>query len=98
MTHDSNGVPLDVVIRQRLIPQPDSDDIAFGLQHSEYVSHNEDMIERAPILDRNTYDRTATDKVLEMTGPFDPRYWMLTVLSGPSSRNALGPITNSISS
>ena len=32
------------------------------------------MIERAPILDRNTYDRDATDKVLEKTGPFDPRY------------------------
>ena len=32
------------------------------------------MIERAPILDRKEYDRTATDKSLEKTGPFDPRY------------------------
>ena len=32
------------------------------------------MIERAPILDRKEYDRHATDKNLEKTGPFDPRY------------------------
>ena len=32
------------------------------------------MIERAPILDRKEYDRTATDKNLEKTGPFDPHY------------------------
>ena len=32
------------------------------------------MIERAPILDRKTYDRDATDKDLERTGTFDPRY------------------------
>ena len=32
------------------------------------------MIELAPILDRMTYDRDATDKDLEKTGPFDPRY------------------------
>ena len=32
------------------------------------------MIERAPILDRKEYDRTATDDYLEKTGPFDPRY------------------------
>ena len=32
------------------------------------------MIERAPILDREKYDRNATDKDLEKTGPFDPRY------------------------
>ena len=32
------------------------------------------MIDRAPILDRKTYDQDATDKVLEKTGPFDPRY------------------------
>ena len=32
------------------------------------------MIEHALILDRKTYDRDATDKVLEKTGPIDPRY------------------------
>ena len=32
------------------------------------------MIERAPILDRKEYDQNATDKDLEKTGPFDPRY------------------------
>ena len=32
------------------------------------------MIERAPILDRKTYDQNATDKALEKTGHFDPQY------------------------
>ena len=32
------------------------------------------MIERAPILDRNTYDQTDTDMALEKKVPFDPRY------------------------
>ena len=31
------------------------------------------MIDRATILDRKTYDRTATDGALEKKGPFDPR-------------------------
>ena len=32
------------------------------------------MIQRALILDRKTYDRTATDVDLEKKGPFDPCY------------------------
>ena len=32
------------------------------------------MIERAPILDRETFDQGAMDKELEKSGPFDPRY------------------------
>ena len=38
MICDANSAPLAAVIRMRIIPQPDSDDIAFGLQHSEYFS------------------------------------------------------------
>ena len=34
MIRDANGVPLAALIRKRLIPLPDSEDIAFGLQHS----------------------------------------------------------------
>ena len=49
---DANGVPLAVVIRKRLIPLPDNEDMAFGLRHSKYISHDDEMIERAPILDR----------------------------------------------
>ena len=74
MIRDANGVPLAAVICKRLIPRPDSDDITFGLLHSEYVFYDEDMIDRAPILDRKIYDQTATDKALEKKGPFDPRY------------------------
>ena len=74
MIRDANGVLLAAVILKCIIPRPDSDDIAFGLQHSEYVSHDNEMIKRAPILDRKTYDRDATDKDLEKTGTFDPRY------------------------
>ena len=33
MIRDANGAPLAAVIRKRIIPRPDSDDIAFGLQH-----------------------------------------------------------------
>ena len=56
MIRDANGVPLAVVIRKRLIPLPDNEDIAFGLQHSKYISHDDEMIERAQILDRDKYD------------------------------------------
>ena len=34
MICNANGVPLSAVIRKRIIPLPDSDDIVFGLQHS----------------------------------------------------------------
>ena len=74
MIRDANGVPLAAVIRKRLIPLPDNEDMAFGLQHSKYLSHDDEMIERAPILDRKKYDRNATDTDLEKTRPFDPHY------------------------
>ena len=34
MIRDANGAPLVAVIRKRLIPLPDSEDIDFGLLHS----------------------------------------------------------------
>ena len=74
MICDVNGVPLAAAIRKRIVPRPDSNDIAFGLQHSEYASHDDEMIERAPILDHKAFERDSTDKVLEKTGPFDPHY------------------------
>ena len=74
MIRDANGIPLAAVIHKRIVPRPESDDIAFGLQHSEYTSHDDEIIERALILDRKTFERNATDMVLEKTGPFDPRY------------------------
>ena len=79
MISDANGAPLAAVIHKRIIPRPDSDDIAFGLQHSEYTSRDDDMIERALILDRKTCDQTATDMSLEKKGPFDPRYYFGSV-------------------
>ena len=63
MIRDANGVPIAAVICKRIILRPDNYDIAFGLQHSEYATHDNEMIERAPILDRKTFDRDATDKV-----------------------------------
>ena len=74
MIRDSNGVPLAAVIRKRIVPRPDSDDIAFGLQYSEYASHDDEMIERAPIINHETFEQNATDKELEKIGPFDPLY------------------------
>ena len=33
MIRDANGVPLAAVIHKRIVPRPDSDDIAFDVQH-----------------------------------------------------------------
>ena len=74
MIRNVNGVPLAGLICKRLIPPPDNEDMAFGLRHSKYISHDDEMIKHAPILDREEYERNATDKNLEKTGPFDPRY------------------------
>ena len=52
MICDANGVPLAAVICKRIVTRPDSDDTAFGLQQLEYASHDDEMIERTPILDR----------------------------------------------
>ena len=60
MICDANVVSLAAMIHKHIVPQPDSDDIAFGLQYSEYASHDNEMIECAPILDRDTFDRDAT--------------------------------------
>ena len=67
MIRDVNGVPLAAVIRKRLTPLPDNEDMDFGLRHSKYISHDDEMIECAPILDRKEYDLSATDKNLELT-------------------------------
>ena len=71
---DADGVPLAAVICNRIVPRPDSDDIAFGLQNSEYATHDYEMIERAPITNHDTFYQNATDKELEKTRPFDPCY------------------------
>ena len=52
MIRNANGVPLAAVIRKHLIPLLGNEDMAFGLQHSKYITHDNEMIERAPILDR----------------------------------------------
>ena len=56
MICDANGVTLAAVICKHIVPRPDSDDISFGSQYSEYAFHYDEMIERAPILDRKTFD------------------------------------------
>ena len=67
MIRDANDVPLAAVIRKCIVPRPDSDDIAFGLQYSEYASHDDEMIELAPIIKPETFDQNATDKELDKT-------------------------------
>ena len=74
MIRDANGVPLAAAIRKRIVPRPDSGDISFGLQYSEYASHDDEMIECALIINYETFDQNATDKELEKTGPFYPCY------------------------
>ena len=53
---DANGIALAAVICKHIVPQPDNYDIAFVLQHSEYASHDDEMIERAPIIDHETFE------------------------------------------
>ena len=48
------------------------------------------MIERAPILDRKEYDRNATDKKLEKTGPFDPCYRAARILVWTIIKGCIG--------
>ena len=55
MICDANGAPLAAVIHKRIFPRPDSDDIAFGLQHSEYASNDDEIIERALNLDHKIF-------------------------------------------
>ena len=74
MIRDVNGVPLTAVIFKCIVPRTDSNGIAFGLQHSEYASHDDEMVERALIINHDTFERNATDKELEKTEPFEPRY------------------------
>ena len=92
-----NGVPLAAVIRKRLIPPPENEYMDFGLRHSKYLSHDDKMIERAPILDSKEYDRTATDNNLEKTGPFDPRYRAAQSLVWTIVKGCIGTNKNSIS-
>ena len=53
------------------------------------------MIERALILDCKTYDQDATDKVLEKTGPFDPRYLAARSLVWTRGFTAIGYVPES---
>ena len=64
--------------------------MAFGPRHSKYISRDDEMIERAPILDSKEYDRTATDKNLEKTGPFDPRYMAARSLVWTTIKGCIG--------
>ena len=48
--------PLAAVIRKRLILLLDNEDMDFGLRHSKYISHDDEIIERAPIIDRKEYE------------------------------------------
>jgi len=69
----ANYVPLVAVSRKHIIPRSSLQDIGFGERYSEYASIDDEMIERAPIIDRDRYDHTVTDQTLELSGPFDPR-------------------------
>ena len=44
MIRDANGAPLAAVIRKRLITLPENEDMAFGLQHLKYISHDDERI------------------------------------------------------
>ena len=74
MIRDTKGVPLAVVTRKHMIPHSSADDPAYGERYSGYASFDDEMIERAPIFDHDTYDHGACTKDLEKSGPFYPRH------------------------
>ena len=74
MIRDPNGVPHAAVICKHLIQSHVVANPAFGKKCSDYASYDDEMIERAPILDRDTYNHSALTKDLEKSGPFDPRH------------------------
>ena len=72
MIRDPKGVPFAAIISKHLIPPHVVVDPASGEKCSDYVSYDDEMIERAPTLDRDTYDHGALAKDLEKSSPFDP--------------------------
>ena len=74
MIRDPKCVPLAAVVHKHLIPRNSVVDPAFGERYSEYASFDDEMIERAPILDRDMYDHGALTKTLEKSGPLNPRH------------------------
>ena len=62
MIRDVNGVPLAAVIRKRLIPPPDNEDMAFG----EYTAHD-----ALPISgDYPIWEAASVDEWLYNGGPY----------------------------
>ena len=90
MICDANGVPLAAVICKRIFPRTDSDDIAFGLQYSEYASRDD-----GPLTARHL-TKTPHTKSWRRQDPLTCSTWLLVIKSRPSSRDVFAPITSSI--
>ncbi len=77
------GVPLIYVIRHLLIPEDESDDLAFGDDNNapgigkpKYTSHDHETTTRCPILSDDC-DYTHSYDELEAHGPFSKKVWAI---------------------
>ena len=56
MICDTNREPLVHVIHKHILSRSSRKDIGFGESYSDYTSIDDEMIETAPIVDRDNYD------------------------------------------
>ena len=72
---NSDGVPLSYTVRERAIPEESS---TFGDDESKYLSHENEVILRYPIIEGNDgFDHTksvAEGNALGLKGPFTPKF------------------------
>jgi hypothetical protein len=66
------GIPLLRVVRQPLIPEDADDDPRTGTPDSEYLTLDDEMTARAPIILEDEENIVDDDEEQEKAGPFDP--------------------------
>ena len=66
------GIPLLRVVCKKLIPHDDEDDPRTGTTDSEYLTLDDEMISRAPIIVEDEEDIVGDIEEQEKDGPFDP--------------------------
>jgi len=67
----ATGVPLSYVVRHKLVLDQENDNPPCGEAESNYLTYDEEMVARAPILKDFEYDTTNWEEKEKM-GPFHP--------------------------
>ena len=68
-----DDIPLTQVVRADVQPPPADEDPACGEDESRYLTHDDEIIARAPIL-RDPESCTGEESTWDVTGPFCPTY------------------------